>query len=76
MKSKPQFAAIFVTACISVFLSLPAFARPANPRQDQETAQMQSAPQDKKQRAGTSPGKDVARAVRTLAKAQPRGREA
>lgn len=57
MKSKPQFGSIFVAACVSVFLSLPAFARPANPRQDQGTARTQSEPQDKKQKAGTSPGK-------------------
>jgi hypothetical protein len=48
-----------VTACVAFFLSLPAFARPANPRQDQGTAQTQSGSQDKKQKASTSPGKDV-----------------
>src|ERR1700751_5907350 len=78
MKAKPQFASIFVAACISVFLSLPAFARPANPSQDQETAQTRSGAQDKtqhdKHKDGTGPGKEVAKGVRKLAKAQPRGR--
>ena len=63
MKAKLQFASIFVAACVSVFLSLPAFARPANPPQDPGTAQTQSGrhgkTQREKQKAGTSPGKDV-----------------
>jgi hypothetical protein len=59
MKSKQQFASIFVAACVCAFLSQPAFARPANPPQDQGTARTQSRPQDKKQKAETSPGRDV-----------------
>lgn len=63
MKANPQLASIFVAACVSVFLSLPAFAHPANPSQDQGTAQTQSGPQDRtqqdKDKAGTDPGKDV-----------------
>jgi len=66
MKTRPRFSSIFIAACISVFLSLPAFARTANPPQDQGTAQTQSGPQnktqqDKKQKAGTGPGKEVGR---------------
>jgi hypothetical protein len=57
--SKLQFGWFFVAACVSIFLSLPAFARSANPRQDQESARTQSEPRDEKQKAGTSPGKDV-----------------
>ena len=63
MKAKPRLASIFVAACVSVFLSLPAFACTANPPQDQGTAQTQSRPPDTtqqdKQKAGTGPGKDV-----------------
>ena len=73
MKSKPQFGSIFVGACVSVFLSLPAFARPANPHQDQGTARTQSEPQDKKQKAGTSPGKDVGKGGEDVGKGAAKG---
>lgn len=42
MKAKLQFASIFMAAFVSVFLSLPAFARPANPSQDQGATQTRS----------------------------------
>jgi hypothetical protein len=73
MKVKPQLASIFVTACVSVFLSLPAFGRPANPRQNQGTAQTQSGPQDRKQKAGTSPGKDVGKGGEDVGKGAAKG---
>ena len=77
MKAKPQFASIFVAACLSVFLSLPAFARPANPTQDQATAQTQSEAQDKtqhdKHKAGTGPGKDVAKGGEDVGKGTAKG---
>jgi hypothetical protein len=73
MKSKSQFASIFVTACVSVFLSLPAFARPASPRQDQGTPQTQSVPQDKNQKAGTSAGKDVGKGGEDVGKGAGKG---
>lgn len=79
MKAKPQFASIFVAACVSVFLSLPAFARPANPLQDQGTTQAQSGPQDKKhdrkQKAGTGPGKDVGKGGEDVGKGAGKGAE-
>jgi hypothetical protein len=75
MKSKSQFASIFVTACASVFLSLPAFAQAANPGQDQGTAQAQSGPQDKKQKTGTSPGKDVGKGGEDIGKGTAKGAE-
>ena len=63
MKANLQFASILVAACVSILLSLPATARPANSPQHQGAAQTQSGPPDKtqqdKQKAGTSPGKDV-----------------
>src|SRR5580704_17584890 len=63
MKAKPRLASIFVAAGVSLLLSLAAFARAANPPQDQGTAQTQSGTPDKtqqdKQKAGTGPGKDV-----------------
>jgi hypothetical protein len=78
MKAKPQFASILVVACVSVFLSLPAFARLANPPQDQGTAQTQSGPhdtkqQDKKQKAGTGPGKDVGKGGEDVGKGAAKG---
>jgi hypothetical protein len=75
MKSMPQFASIFVAACVSVFLGRPAFAHPANPRQDQGTAQTQSKPQkqNKKQKAETSPGKDVGKGGEDIGKGTAKG---
>src|ERR1700740_1828830 len=77
MKAKPQFASIFVAACVSVFLSLPAFAHPANPSQDQATAQTQSGAQDKtqhdKHKAGTGPGKDVGKGGEDVGKGTAKG---
>jgi len=75
MKSKLQFASIFVAACVSVFFSLPAFARAANPRQDQGTTQTQSGSQDKKQKPGTSPGKDVGKGGEDVGKGAAKGAE-
>lgn len=80
MKAKPQFASILVAVCVSVFLSPPASARPANPPQDQEAAQTQSGPQDKKQqdkeqKAGTGPGKDVGKGGEDVGKGAGKGAE-
>jgi hypothetical protein len=73
MKSNPQFGSISVAACVSVFLSLPTFARPANPHQDQGTARTQSEPQHKKQKAGTSPGKDLGKGGEDVGKGAAKG---
>jgi len=79
MKAKLQFASIFVAACVSVFLSLPAFARPANPPQDPGTAQTQSGrhgkTQREKQKAGTSPGKDVGKGGEDVGRGTAKGAE-
>jgi hypothetical protein len=73
MKSKLQFASFFVAACASIFLSLPTFAHSANPRQDQATTGTQSRPQDKKQKAGTNPGKDVGKGGADVGKGAAKG---
>jgi hypothetical protein len=77
MNSKAQFAWIFVATCVSVFLSLPAFALPANPPQDQGTARTQSGPpdkkQNKKQKAETSPGKDLGKGGEDIGKGTAKG---
>ncbi len=75
MKSKRQFVSILVAACVSVFLSLPTFARAANPGQDQGSAQTQPATQHKKHKAGTSPGKDVGKGGEDIGKGAAKGAE-
>ena len=47
-----KLASIFVAACLLVFVSLPAFARPARAPQDQATAETQSVEKGKKQKGG------------------------
>lgn len=73
MRSKTELTSIFTAVCVSVFLSLPAFARPSNLRQDQGPAQTQSGPQDKTQKAGTSPGKDVGDGSKDVGKGAAKG---
>jgi hypothetical protein len=78
MKTKPQFASIFITACVSVFLNLSAFARPANPAQDQGTVQTPSGQldkmqQDEKSKAGTGPGKEVGKGGEDIGKGTAKG---
>jgi hypothetical protein len=38
MKIRTNFTSIFAAACMLVFLSLPAFSRPSQPPQDQQTS--------------------------------------
>jgi len=59
MKVKAKFDSIFVVVYALLSLSLPAFARAANPHQDQGTAQTQSAQKDQKEKAATSPAREV-----------------
>ena len=78
MKSGPKLASVFVAACVTVFLSVPVFARPATPRQDQGTARTQSEPHEKKQKkhkAGSSPGKDVGKGGEDVGKGAGKGAE-
>jgi hypothetical protein len=73
MGTNDKFASILVAACVSIFLSVPAFARPADPGQDQRTAQTQTAQKDKKQNAGTSPGKEVGKGGEDVGKGAAKG---
>ena len=59
MKAETKFASIFMAACILVFLSLPALARPGNPPQDQGTAQTESVQKGEKQKVERSSGKEI-----------------
>jgi hypothetical protein len=73
MKVKAEFASIFVAVCIVVFLSSPAFARPANPPQDQGAAQTQSKGKD--QKAESSPGKEIGKGGEDIGKGAGKGAE-
>jgi hypothetical protein len=74
MKIKAKFASIFVTAGIVVFLSLPAFARPAS-AQEQGTAETQPVKKDKKQKAERSPGKEIGKGGEDVGKGAGKGAE-
>jgi hypothetical protein len=75
MKIKPKCALIFVAACILVFLSLPAFARPANPPQDQGTAQTQSVQKGENQKVERGPGKEIGKGGEDVGKGAGKGAE-
>jgi hypothetical protein len=75
MKIKAKFASIFVTAGIAVFLSLPAFARPASRHQEQGTAETQPVKKDKKQKAQRSPGKEIGKGGEDVGKGAGKGAE-
>jgi hypothetical protein len=71
MKIKTKFASIFVAVCIVVFLSPPAFARLANPPQDQGAAQTQS--KGKEQKVEPSPGKEIGKGGEDVGKGAGKG---
>src|ERR1700682_1906873 len=73
MKIKAKFASIFVSACIVVFLSPPAFARPVNPPQDQGAAPTQS--KGKEQKVERSPGKEIGKGGEDVGKGAGKGAE-
>lgn len=73
MKRNLRFASILAAACVFILLSPPAVARPANPCQDQGPAPAQSAPHDKNQKPGTSPGKDVGKGGEDVGKGAGKG---
>src|SRR6266436_1623622 len=74
MKIKVKFA-MFVAACILLFLSLPALARPANSPQDQETTQPHSAPKGENQKVQPGPGKEVGKGGEDIGKGAGKGAE-
>jgi hypothetical protein len=73
MKVKAKFDTTSLAVCALLFLSLPAFARAANPPRDQGTAQTQSAQKDKKQKDATSPGKEVGKGSEDVGKGAAKG---
>ena len=75
MKIKAKFASIFVAAYVLVYLNLPALARPANPPQDQGTAQTQSVQKGKKQKVEPSSGKEIGKGGEDIGKGAGKGAE-
>jgi|SRR5579864_4730856 hypothetical protein len=76
MKADTNFASIFLAACILVFLSLlPAFARPANPPQDQGTAQTESVQKGENQKVERSSGKEIGKGGEDVGKGAGKGAE-
>jgi hypothetical protein len=75
MKIKAKFASIFVAACILFFLSLAAFARSANPPQDQGTAETQSAHKGKKQNVERNSGREIGKGGEDIGKGAGKGSE-
>jgi hypothetical protein len=75
MKADTNCASIFLAACILVFLSLPAFARPANPPQDQGTAQTESVQKGENQKVERSSGKEIGKGGEDVGKGAGKGAE-
>jgi hypothetical protein len=75
MKIKAKFASIFAAATILVFLSLPAFARPANPTQDEGTTHTQSAQKSKNPKAEPGSGKEIGKGGEDIGKGAGKGAE-
>jgi len=77
MKTRAKFASISVAACILVFvfLSLPAFARPAYSPQDQGTAETQSVQKGKKQKDERGSGKEIGKGGVDVGKGAGKGAE-
>jgi hypothetical protein len=73
MKIKSKFAS--TAACILVFWSLPAFARPANAPQDQATAETRSMQKGKKQKVERSSGKEIGKGGEDIGKGAGKGAE-
>ena len=75
MEIRTKFATLLVTACSLFFLSLPAFARNENPPQDQGTAQTQSVPKGKEQKAKRGSGKEIGKGGEDIGKGAGKGAE-
>jgi hypothetical protein len=73
MKADTNFASIFLAACILVFLSLPALARPGNAPLDQGTAQTESVQKGEKQEAEPSSGKEIGKGGEDVGKGAGKG---
>jgi hypothetical protein len=75
MKVRSNITSMFAAACMWFFLSLPAFARPSQPPQDQGTSQTQSVQKDKQQKPGSSTGKEIGKGGEDVGKGAGKGAE-
>ena len=75
MKIWAKFTSIFAAACTLVFLSLPAFARPSHPPQDQQTSQTQSLQKGGKQKVEPGSGKEIGKGGEDVGKGAGKGAE-
>ena len=73
MKIWAKFTSIFAAACTLVFLSLPAFARPSHPPQDQQTSQTQSLQKGGKQKVEPGSGKEIGKGGEDVGKGTAKG---
>jgi hypothetical protein len=84
MKANLQFASLLAAAGVSLLLSLPVLARPANPPQNQDTQSQSSSSDtkpdtkhdkkhDKHEKAATSPGHDVGKGGEDIGKGTAKG---
>src|SRR5580704_5190513 len=75
MRIRTKFDSIFAVAFMLVFLSLPAFARPSNLPQDQQTSPTQSAQMGEKPKAEPSSGKEIGKGGEDVGKGAGKGAE-
>jgi len=75
MKIKTKFDAIFLAAFTLVYLSLPAFAEPTSPPQDQGNGQTQSVQKGKEPKVEPGPGKEVGKGGEDIGKGAGKGAE-
>ena len=75
MKNRANFESILAAACMWLFLSLPAFARPSHPPQDQQTSQTQSVQKGEKQKVEPSSGKEIGKGGEDVGKGAGKGAE-
>jgi hypothetical protein len=75
MRIMAKCISILAAVCVFFVLSLPAFARPASPLQDQGTVQTQSVPKGEKQKVERSPGKEIGKGGEDVGKGAGKGAE-
>jgi hypothetical protein len=75
MKIRAKFTPILAAACMLAFLSLPGFARPSDPPQDQQTTQTQFPQKGEQQKVEPSSGKEIGKGGEDVGKGAGKGAE-
>ena len=75
MKIRAKFIWIIAASWVFVSLSLPGFARPSGPPQDQQTSQTQSVQKGEKQKVEPSSGKEIGKGGEDIGKGAGKGAE-